>query len=1323
MDLRRSDFEGLNRLAGLWKTTPGAEFEAMLMDMDLTAWQDVIQYLRSLGMRENPQIVKMNICLSNDIRITLEGAGVIQAYCRDNRLTDKPFVAMLKENIGEAEPVQLGAYSARAKLKRELPLARDDARVKEVLERWDSLGKHFRNIQRFEFVAPGGIPIRFDVSIVRENAGRPARTFQEARVTSMPPRYEAEVELTASRDTTEPDKAVAHIVRGLSWLLQGRQRSFVLVSNAGADSVRDSLASIFGMGGGAGAGSGGRNRGSNGGRNRVGPSSAFRFPGPQPATLERRHITPDPEPGVPNVRVQAGGYNVTDKADGLRCLLYVAENGRVFLVDGGGRVYATGKQTDRGLAGLVLDGEWIRRDRAGNVVSHYYAFDILAAAGGKTDVAKMPFMIAGAIAGEKATENTRQARMVAAVSVLSGASQSVRGVPAKNNLQIGVKHFRAAGPGEGIFEAAAATLENAKSAPYNTDGLIFTPNASPLPIGRGTWAEQLKWKPPHENTIDFLVLVEKERAKDGTPGAVDAIGTKFREDAGQTVRYKTLRLFVGSNRDVAFADPRRTVLDASEPMPASLDEGEWREVEFRPTDPRDPMAAICFVPLDEGVMDPAAATAAATALDTDTDLIRTTRTADVIQSDMIVEMAYHPDRAPGWRWEPIRVRHDKTERWLAQQAYTGGGKRGGTMNADWVANSIWTSIHNPVTAEAIRTGRIVQCAAPRAALAPTPGYSIRRTPARDMMKAQCLRNFHNEFVKRNMLLPRTVLAPGSSLCDLAMSYGEDIPRWIAAAPSFVFGCDVDARRLNDREEGAYRRLLDKMVALGGRDKVPPMVFAQADMARSLVNGAASVVPEDQELLRRVFGPGGQGADRFDVVSCMFAIHYMFRDENTLAGFLGNLADTVKVGGYFVGCGLDGDSVARLFAGQQTVTGRDGAADVWAMTRRYGGAIGGSVPPSAAGLGLAVDVDFIGIGETSTEYLVSWAYLQARLAEVGLELLTPEECVALGLPASSQMFGETWSLAEARGDKYAMSDAMRRLSFLNRWWVFKRRSDARPAPPLETPAPPGPLTERLTEMPSELIARGPAAAGAGAGAGAAAPVLSVIPEGTEAMTEVEKEAGAMDVIEMPEPINKQFMVDPMIKEPDARLGDALKDWPWYLSTAQLVEITDLANPAIKYPSVEAALAAAKYQRATDKPDLGAQLFRVEGAIHQEYEKQRERILAAGGSEEAYKKTMTDETGRVRLASAGPNMKKYGATWDKAAWDTVKSEVYPAYLAQRYRTDARYRSMIDAIRDLGGEILFANGRDYNELGVGVRVDGSIVGGDNKVGKWMLAGEGAV
>jgi hypothetical protein len=1280
MDLRRTDLDGLTALAALWKTTPEAEFEAILTNMDLTSWQDVIQYLRSLGMRENPQIVKLNICLTNNIRITLEGAGVIQAYCRDNRLTGKPFTAMLKEDIADAAPVEFGLYSARAKLKREIPLAADDARVKEAISRWDQLSKLYRQIQRFEFVAPGGLPLRFDVSVVRETRGR---TYQEARITTAPTRYEAEVELTARRDAMEPAAVTKVMLRGLSWLLQGRQRSYVLVSNNGTRAVLDAVSEIFGTrgAGAAAAAAGGNGRNFRNARN-GGPHAQFRYPGPQPATLERRNMTDEIDPSTPNIRT---GYNVTDKADGLRCLLYVADNGKIFLVDGGGRVYATGKQTEREFAGTVLDGEWIRRNRKGEAVSHFYAFDIMAAKGGDTGVAELPFMVAGAMLGAAAATNTRQTVMASAVGAMSSAKQTVAGVPATHDLQIGMKSFRAAAAGADIFrDCAAATLEDAKSAPYNTDGLIFTPNAAALPLGRGTWAAQLKWKPPHENTIDFLVIVDKDKS-----GAVDAIGTKYREDSGQTVRYKTLRLFVGSNRDGAFSDPRTTVL-SGEPLPMNLEKGDWREVEFRPTEPRDPMASVCYVPIDAGVADPAGATAAATALDTDSDVIRCTRTGDIIQSDMIVEMAYHPERAPGWRWEPTRIRHDKTERWLT-------GRKSGTMNADWVAGAIWSSLHNPVTQDAIATGRITECVAPAATVAPATYYS-RRAPARDLMKVQCLRNFHNDYIKRNMLL-RPTLRAGAALCDLAMGKAGDLHKWIAANVGSVFGCDIAAGNLNDPEDGAYRRLLDKMIAMGGRDRVPPMLFVQADAARRLSTGEAGITPADQELLRAEFGAAGRGAAGYDVVSCMFALHYMFRDRDTLSGFLTNLADTVKVGGYFVGCGFDGDAVARmLVGGENSVIGRDGSTDVWMITKRYGSGIGSSVPPSDMGLGLAVDVDFISIGETHTEYLVSWAYLQDQMATAGLELLTPSECAELGVPAASQMFGDSWSIAEAAGQAYAMSDAVRRYSFLNRWYIFKRRSDRRPAPPAAAPAPPVGLTEvrpEAAEAPPQLdIIELPEEVGAGAGAAAAAePVAALPPPGPY-------------IVNMP-----GFSLD-------ERLGAALADWKNYMALGTPVEITDLADPSIKYPSVEAAIAAAKYQRTTDKPALGASLFRVEGAIYQKY---LPEITAAERWSEAYYSAIDRLVVAIRTAATPKKMESYRAIpkkeeWNKAAWDAQKADVYQGYLMQRFRVDERFREMVQAIQRAGGEILFANGTESTELGVGIRVDGSVAGGENKVGKWI-------
>ena len=1279
MELRRSDTEGLSRLAAVWKTTPGAEYEAMLTDLDLTGWQDIITYLRSLGMRENPQIVKMNICLSNNIRFTLEGAGVIQAYCRDNRISDKPFVAMLKEPIADAEPVTLGSYSAKAKLKRELPLAADDVRVKEAIAQWSKLNKHFRNIQRFEFVAPGTTAMRFDVSIVRENADKPARTFQEARVTGQPPRYEVEVELTGARTSTTPEQAKATLLRGLSWLLQGRQRSYVLVSNTGADFIRESVGAIMGS-----SGSSNRNRKSKGG------PATFNFPGPQPATLVRANIVAAAEPGIPNLRTMPGGYNVTDKADGLRCLLFVSVNGRIFLIDGGGRVYATGKQVDpKSSAGLILDGEWIRRSRTGARVSHYYAFDILATggAGGSTEIAGRPFMVADAMIGSVAATGTRQAVMASAVGLLGVGRQAVGGVPPTEDLQVGMKTFRACGPGPEIFQTCAAvTLENAKAAPYNTDGLIFTPNAAPLPLGRGTWPEQLKWKPPHENTIDFLVLIERERTKTGEPTAVEAIGTKYREDTGQTVRYKTLRLFVGSSRDAAFADPRSTIV-RGETLPLSLDKGEWRPVEFRPMEPRDPMASVCYVELGTNVMD------------TNTDLVHASRTGDVIQSDMIVEMAYHPERAPGWRWEAVRVRHDKTERWLGSQGQgqgQGQGKKSGsTMNADWVANSIWSSLHNPVTEDAICTGQVQQCAAPATIVA----ANSRRVAGRDAMKVQCMRNFHDA-IKRKLLRP-TILAPGSSIGDLAMSNGPDIGKWIAAGIRSAFGCDMQAAAINDPEDGAYRRLLNKMIELGP-SVVPPMTFVQADAARRLTTGEAGMSTEDSSMLQSFFGSAFTG---FDVTSCMFALHYMCRDENTLAGFLTNLADLVAVGGYFVGCCKDGDAVARLLAqDQNSVVGRDGKAETWLMTKRYGSGIGSSVPPSAAGLGLAVDIEFMAAGETSTEYLVSWPYMVARLSECGLEVLTVEEAGAVGLPSGSQMFGDTWAAAKAEGDDFAMTEAIQKLSFLNRWFVLRRQTDRRPVPPSVAAliGPPPIFTEQITEA-GDVIDLPESGLGSGLGLGS----------GSKAEAEPEPEAEAE---------SKPFLVNAANNEPDLRLGPDLASWPRYLSLGTQVEIADLDNPAVKYPSIEAAIASAKYQKATADPVLGAKLgpllFGVSGATHQKFEGERQKLRSTGAPAEAIAKSVDDEVAMVRTASSAAKMKIYKAIWDQEKWLAVRADVYQAYLAQRYATDAQFKAMIDAIKTRGGEILYVNGVDPSYLGIGLRIDGSLSGGDNMIGKWMMA-----
>ena len=69
---------------------------------------------------------------------------------------------------------------------------------------------------------------------------------------------------------------------------------------------------------------------------------------------------------------------------------------------------------------------------------------------------------------------------------------------------------------------------------------------------------------------------------------------------------------------------------------------------------------------------------------------------EVIEDNMIVEFSYDNTKEMGWKWQPLRVRYDKTSE------LRNGGKNFG--NGYHVANSNWHTIHNPITEEMISTG-------------------------------------------------------------------------------------------------------------------------------------------------------------------------------------------------------------------------------------------------------------------------------------------------------------------------------------------------------------------------------------------------------------------------------------------------------------------------------------------------------------------------------------------------------------------------------------------------------------------------------------------
>jgi hypothetical protein len=119
------------------------------------------------------------------------------------------------------------------------------------------------------------------------------------------------------------------------------------------------------------------------------------------------------------------------------------------------------------------------------------------------------------------------------------------GVSESNKILVSAKKFLFAGDGMTIFQACAAVLDSSKF--YHTDGLILTPNTLPLPQKPGVkFAEQLKWKPAEDNSVDFLVEFDKDQSK------IDIVTTGVKPGTGETVQHKSLRLYVGSELDPAY---------------------------------------------------------------------------------------------------------------------------------------------------------------------------------------------------------------------------------------------------------------------------------------------------------------------------------------------------------------------------------------------------------------------------------------------------------------------------------------------------------------------------------------------------------------------------------------------------------------------------------------------------------------------------------------------------------------------------------------------------------------------------------------------------
>ena len=743
---------------------------------------------------------------------------------------------------------------------------------------------------------------------------------------------------------------------------------------------------------------------------------------PKPFTLERMNmLNPSDYENGYGITSILSEYTATEKADGERLLMYINGVGGVYLINNTHQVIDTGIKSPSELYNSLIDGEYIacskRRDNAS--VGLYASFDMYYYNGKK--ITQLPLMASGSASSENS--RGRYDYLLATEKLLKSKSEFAMDYIVKEHLY-----------SKDILSDCKNILTSIIY-PYEIDGLIFTPaklavysnyanKAEPITEKLG-WDKVFKWKPPEQNSIDFLV-------KKGEKITID------------TISYTEFKLYVGYN---ASQIENYTMKDAFNYI--------YKFNQYRnDIKEREKYTCKLFMPeyyYEKGI---------------ERSLIKMLankeircENGDKIEDEIIVEFNYdESEENPSMRWKPMRVREDKTR--IYRQ-----GVLSKTLNDFSVACNIWRSIHNPISQNNIIGNEKIINNMDVAELNANDIYYSRTMQKEARLSHQML-VFHNHGVKEYLY---SKPAKKGSIVELACGQGGDLNRWIKNEYRFVLGVDLVKNNIYSPNHGAYARLLRErkrfFINMKNNNNMlfPDMVFAVGDCAKSIKTGECAVSDDESiddrdsyNVLKMVFNKGskkndtqynkiiGRAVNGFDVCSCMFGIHYFFKSEEMLDGFLSNVSELLNAGGIFFCTFMDGEKIETeiennggdKIEGFKKLSKRkdDKGEPIWAILRCYD-------KTDISKYNKQINVFIETTSKLIPEYVVSYKFLLEKCKEFGLNI------------KESEMFSETFNrfkgnlddLKETKENLYksiieldkAENSDLKRFSSFNRWCIFEK----------------------------------------------------------------------------------------------------------------------------------------------------------------------------------------------------------------------------------------------------------------------------------------------
>jgi SAM-dependent methyltransferase len=900
-------------------------------------------------------------------RLTIDDKSNILRYCKTNQVDKNQLKYGEKKRLAKYPPIISDNYPFRMNLKVDTEL-NDSEKIEEIYKTLKNAKKYFRHKKRFSFLSKSKL-FKVDITIVKSSSKNSKNLVGSGLLKNVMD-YEFEVEFLNKdlNDNINLDKLINELFNIVGNMLLISENTNYLMTLPEKDDVKKSYIQLaFDMD-------------KKKAENFVIKNPKHHFIGPQPVTLELQNLL------VPELSKDSilNNYSVTDKADGERNLLYIHTDNRVYLINNRLRITYTGLKHSH--AKTIIDGELITKDRFGNKMNLYAAFDIYYHKG--TNVSNKPLISKG------------KDRLDILKDIIESKENKFVPVNKENKLTVKLKEFKY-GNDKRILKHSKTIIDNHKNdnIEYYVDGLIFTPINLNVGAKRegdnstltGTWNKVFKWKPVEDNTIDFLINFISDIELEGE-------------------KYKYCKLYVGYNQDLEIEPLKILKHEFEDNIYAKK---EFGEVYLKYNSSRN------LVTKDE----------------------------DIINDNMIVEFAYDNDVNNEFlKWIPYRVRHDKTE------LYKMTNKISGTANDFSTAQNVWNTIQYPVTYELITGAGIVDENTLIRNSDDSDVYYAREVSRNESLLKE-MNSFHNYYVKNQYLYNR--FRGKKSLFEIACGKAGDIHKWSKSNYKLCIGTDISKDNIYNVKDGAWKRYIQGVKKGSINTETQKMLFLTLDASKEWNKQYVNSIDDEksQRFAKILFGLINKSDfekdetsllkfynkinKKFNLVSCQFAIHYMFENNNTLDNVVKNIDMLLKEDGYFFGTCLDGYLVNEKLKNTNMIKGEIDGKLAWSIEKDYDNY---SSKP-LENIGKKIKVYIQTINQILDEYLVDYELLKYKLGQYNIRPVEDKDLEQLKLKSSSGSFEDIFNeVTSNKKNKVDMNDLQKEFSFLNRFFIFKKYSN-------------------------------------------------------------------------------------------------------------------------------------------------------------------------------------------------------------------------------------------------------------------------------------------